>query len=153
MAETILKGKRYTVDDILREETMPYELHDKIKSFVKKNPKTICDLENIVFKSIREEASLEEQKIKTEKKRHVGVVDILLSDYYGNVYIIEIKNNLYYLDGQKKKIRESHIAQVTKYYNFYNKRKIKCSVYLVGIEDGVLVSEKINFNESHSASG
>lgn len=158
MAETIFKGKKYTVEDILREETTPYELHDKIKSFVRKNPQTIDGLEDIVFKMVYEEFPLEEETILTinrkniikKKINHIGIVDILLLDNADNVYIIEVKENS--LHDSNKRIKASHFGQVVKYYNYYNRRKIKCSVYLVGIEDGILVSEKINFNESHSAS-
>lgn len=75
----------------------------------------------------------------------------MLLDDAGNVYIIEVKENS--LHDSSKKIKASHFGQVAKYYNYYNKRKIKCSVYLVGIEDGVLVYEKINFNEPRSESG
>ena len=135
MTKTPSLRRRYTIEDILREETTPKELHDKIKSFVRKNPKVIPDLEEVIIVKWREEVPL------VGARKSMGPVDVQLWDDQDNLYVIEVKSCNY--NGEHNKIKEKCLKQVKNYYEYYQDKKVNCKVYLVGIEEGLLTSLRV----------
>lgn len=135
MTKTPALRRKYTIEDILREETTPKELHEKIKNFVRKNPKVIPDLEEVVIVRFQEEVPL------PRAKKNMGPVDLQLWDDKDNLYIIEVKSCNY--NCGYNKIKEKCLNQVRNYYEYYRDRNINCKVYLVGVEEGVLTSLRV----------